>query len=363
MKDKVSLAILTNDLKNDHLKWVNAINRNPDFYEYKIINIFKHDWFEKLNTGSFDFILAKPPGLKSILKQIYDERLELLPSNIKEKLYPSLFEIKIYENKRYFYQWLKTQNIPHPSSWITADKEDAIELSGKLNFPVVAKTSIGASGSGVKIIRNKLEYLKYVDRSFSISGAPKRVGPNFAVGSFYQKLKRLFSNSELALDKIQLYAQSYYEKQRDFVILQEYIEHDYEWRVVIIGDSYFAHKKLKKGEKASGSLLKIYDNPPDYIFDFAHSIINRYGFYSQAIDLFETKQGRLLVNEMQCIFGQSDPYQMLFDNKPGRMIKVNGKWVFEEGDFAKNECYDLRLEHILKFCTSSKDECSYRFKW
>ena len=66
-----------------------------------------------------------------------------------------------------------------------------------------------------------------------------------------------------------------------------------------------------------------------------------------AVDLFETKSGNYLVNEMQCIFGQSDPYQMLVDNKPGRYI-YKDRWIFEEGDFASNECYDLRLEYILQ---------------
>ncbi|NLJ42868.1 MAG: hypothetical protein GX431_04355, partial [Bacteroidales bacterium] len=113
-----------------------------------------------------------------------------------------------------------------------------------------------------------------------------------------------------------------------------------------IGDSFFAHKKLKKGEKASGALLKVYDNPPLALLDFVKEITDRHGFYSQAIDIFESERG-YLVNEMQCIFGQSDPYQMLVDEKFGRYFFNENNWVFEKGDFAKNECYNLRLEFVL----------------
>jgi len=135
--------------------------------------------------------------------------------------------------------------------------------------------------------------------------------------------------------------------QNSFVLLQEYIPHDFEWRVVRIGDSFFAHKKLKMGEKASGSLLKNYDNPPFSILDFVKEVTDRFNFYSQSVDIFETENG-YLINEMQCIFGQSDPYQMLVDGKPGRYINKSGKWIFEEGDFNTNESYDLRLQSALE---------------
>jgi hypothetical protein len=38
---------------------------------------------------------------------------------------------------------------------------------------------------------------------------------------------------------------------------------------------------------------------------------------------------------------------MLVDGKPGRYIYTKGKWLFEPGDFAKNACFNLRLDYIL----------------
>ena len=134
--------------------------------------------------------------------------------------------------------------------------------------------------------------------------------------------------------------------QRHFVVLQEYIPHQFEWRVVRIGDSFFAHKKLLQGEKTSGAILKSYEDPPYNLLDFVKQITDKYQFYSQAVDIFESTRG-YLINEMQCIFGQSDPYQMLVNGIPGRYRFIEGVWVFEEGNYAVNACFNLRLDFIL----------------
>ena len=98
--------------------------------------------------------------------------------------------------------------------------------------------------------------------------------------------------------------------------------------------------------KASGTLDKSYDNPPLVLLDFIYQLTNLYHIHSAAIDIFE-HEGKYLVNEIQCIFGQSDEYQMLVDGKPGRYVKRNNGWYFEEGLFNTNKNYDLRLEHAL----------------
>jgi len=134
--------------------------------------------------------------------------------------------------------------------------------------------------------------------------------------------------------------------QKNFIIFQEYIPHNFEWRTVRIGDSFFAHKKIVKGEMASGLLLKEYVDPPKELLTFIKSVTDRFGFYTQAIDIFESPGG-YLINEMQCIFGQSDPYQMLVNGLPGRYLFKNNEWIFEEGMFNSNKSYDLRVRYLL----------------
>ena len=158
------------------------------------------------------------------------------------------------------------------------------------------------------------------------------------------------------MERLQHYKTESSEVQREYVIFQEFIPHNYEWRCVRIGDSFFAHKKMVKGEKASGSLIKGYENPPFKLLDFVKEVTDKRHFRSQSVDIFETADGRYLVNEMQCTFGQSDPYQMLVDGVPGRYRLIDEKWTFEAGDFNKYKSFLLRLEYFVEVLTSNQLE-------
>lgn len=341
----MKVAILSNEIVSDIENWIIACKNFS--INYEIIYFIRNNWLDQILSNNFDYFLAKPSGNDTLFKNLYDERIFILNELFPGKIYPTPLEIFLYENKRFLYSWLKSQNLPHPKTFIFYDKNEAKEFIENTSFPIVAKTNIGASGSGVKIIKNKHEAYKYLNNAFNGPGIKRRWGPKSLNLNLFKKFLINLKNPDLIISKINVYLKKFKDKQKEFVIFQEFIEHDYEWRVVVIGDSFFAHKKLKIGDKASGSLLKNYENPPLYLFDFAKNIMNKFGFVSQAIDIFEQEKEKLLINEMQCIFGQSDPYQMLVDGKPGRYRFVNNKWVFEEGNFTTNACYDLRIKHIL----------------
>ena len=344
---RFNLCILKNESQDDHELWIKACEDFSDIVYYDVIDLTGNDWYEKLISKKYDYLIAKPPGFTAKFKQLYDERIFIIDNVLKFPIYPTPIEIYIYENKRFLASWLKANNLPHPKTYCFYNKEEALNFLMISNYPIVAKFNIGASGSGVKILHSKNEASQYVEKSFSKTGAPKRWGPNLSQGNIIKRGLFYLKAPEEISKKISIYKARKEDSQSGFVILQEYIPHDFEWRIVVIGDSYFAHKKLKINEKASGSTLKNYDNPSKKLFDFAKAIMGKYGFNSQAIDIFETNNEKLLINEMQCMFGQSDPYQMLVNGKPGRYRYLNRKWIFEEGDFASNQCYDLRVNHIL----------------
>ncbi len=343
---KIKAIILRNELEDDHILWIKACEDYHDQVEYRVVNLTSNNWLEEIHKEPFDILLAKPGGLTAHFKQLYDERIYILGVALGYKIFPTPLEIFIYENKRFLASWLNANNIPHPMTDVFYSYAEALEYTRSAAYPFVAKTNIGASGSGVIIIKSITEAKDYINETFRGRGALQRSGPNREKGELLKRgIHYIFHPSDIT-KKLHIYKTKVSNLQKNFVIFQEYIPHDYEWRVVRIGESFFAHKKLKRGEKSSGSLLKNYDNPPLELFDFIKEITDKHGFYSQAIDIFESERG-YLVNEMQCIFGQSDPYQMLFDGKPGRFRYIQNKWHFEEGNFAHNECYDLRLEFVF----------------
>ncbi|MCF8264848.1 MAG: hypothetical protein K9I99_10135, partial [Melioribacteraceae bacterium] len=315
---------------------------------YNIIKLTHADWLDQLTNEKYDLLLAKPPGLTAKFKQLYDERIHILEHALNIPIYPSPLEIYIYENKRYFYSWMEANNLPHARTRIFYDQKEAMNYIAKVDFPIVGKTNIGASGSGVKVINNLNDAHNYINQAFTKKGVSKRWGPNFSKGGLIRRGAKYFVNPSEIKNKVSIYKSQKSDSQNGFVIFQQFIPHDFEWRIVAIGDSYFAHKKLKIGEKASGSTLKNYDNPPSYLFTFAREIMEKFHLTSQAIDVFEDVDGRILINEMQCIFGQSDQYQMLVDGKRGRYKFIDQLWVFEEGEFNRNSSFNLRLESAFK---------------
>ncbi len=341
---KIKLIILRNEIDGDHDYWIQSCEKYKKEVEYRIVNIALSSWFEDIQSSSFDWILTKPSNISSQYKQLYDERLEIL-HNLNYKIFPTYTEVKIYENKRYLSYWLKANDVPHPKSFVFYSKKEAKSFVKKQKLPIVGKINIGASGRGVKIFKEESFALNYIDDCFS-KGIRAFTGPNLSKGNKFKRFITAIKNPKYLVSRLKIYHTVANDLQKGFVFFQEYIKHDFEWRVVRIGESYFAHQKMVHNEKASGTLIKGYINPPLSLLDFVKEITDKHNFKSQAVDVFE-KDGSYLVNEIQCIFGQSDPYQMLVNNKPGRFVFENNQWIFEEGMFNTNKSYDLRLETII----------------
>jgi glutathione synthase/RimK-type ligase-like ATP-grasp enzyme len=345
--DKIKVVILSNEQESDHELWIKACQNYPETLEYRVVRLTSDNWLREIQKQRFDCLLAKPGSLTCLFKQIYDERVHILSKVLRYPIYPSADEIFIYENKRYLSSWLQANRIPHPETHVFYDRKETLRHIDTAAFPIVGKTSIGASGSGVNLLSSKKEAFNYIDRAFLGRGAEARVGPNLAKGNWLARGMHYILNPGDINKKRNVYKAKKANRQIGYVILQEFIPHEFEWRVVRIGDSFFAHKKLKIKDKASGSLLKAYGDPPLTLLDFVKEITDTHAFFSQAVDVFESSRG-YLVNEMQCIFGQSDPYQMIIQGEPGRFIWKNGNWAFEPGDFNGNECYNLRIEFVIR---------------
>jgi glutathione synthase/RimK-type ligase-like ATP-grasp enzyme len=343
---KPLLAILKNESDQDYVLWVASCEKMSNRLDFDVIDLTLNDWIEKVMAKDYDMFLAIPPGVTSLFKQLYDERIWIINNTLSKPIYPTLTEIFIYENKRNLSYWLKVNKIDAPKTYVYYYKNEALDFIKTAKYPVVSKLNIGASGNGVKFLQDKSEAENYVEQAFSINGLEFKSGPKLKKGNMLKKVKKVLFKKGYFSNRMKEYKALSSENQRGFVMFQDFVPHSFEWRCVRIGDSYFAHKKVAKKGKASGTLDKSYDNPPLELLDFIDQFSNKFGITSAAIDLFE-HNGKYLINEIQCIFGQSDEYQMLVDGKPGRYVRKNDKWFFEEGLFNTNKNYDLRLEHAL----------------
>jgi glutathione synthase/RimK-type ligase-like ATP-grasp enzyme len=346
MAGNYNFCIIQAGAGNQEEEWALACRDHGAQYDF--VDISRDDWLQQCLKKDYDCFLTRPPGDISYIKQLFDERLYTLHVILQKKIYPTYEEILIYENKRLLANWLEANAVPHPRYHIFYDKTDALQFAGRCALPIVAKSSIGASGYGVEIIKTHNRLNKYIEQAFSDKGIIRKFGPNLRkenlVGrslravldfpSFYRKIKTRYTGTRR-------------DPQRWFVILQEYMQIKTEWRVVRIGESFFAHQKLPVRGMHSGTSNVGWVTPPEELLDFTRGVTDKRGFWSQAVDVFEDEEGGYYVNELQCFFGSHNPHQMIIDNEPGRFIVIDGLWTFEAGTFNTNNSYHLRLKHVM----------------
>lgn len=341
----MKIVILRNEYTDSGDKWLIACQKRG--IEAEVIDLCSIDAMERIMAADYQLCLLRPPGASETYKTIYDERLYHITHTLQLPCFPSFLECYIYENKKNLAAFLQASHISHPKTWVISHKAEAKGFIEHCKYPIMAKTSIGAASSGVKILRDHKSAAQYIHQAFSGRGIAKRIGPNRQVGTPKSWLQKAISDPEYLRKKLRQYYSSYAETQKGYVIFQEFIEHDFEWRIVRIGESYFAYKKYKVGDMASGAKNLGYDNPPLKLMSWIRDISEKHGINTAAFDVFENG-GNYLINEIQTIFGHKMDHILEVDGKPGRYLYQDENWVFEEGMFNANESYDLRLEAALK---------------
>jgi len=176
----LKVAILRDNKPESSLKWEIACRKIN--VRSLSINMLGNDWLNMIKTFNPDFCVSRPPGDIQLHKKIFDEKLYFLEKHTSCQIYPGFAETYIYENKAALEWFLRINDIPHSLTLVTSIKEESMNWIKNARFPVVFKTLIGASGTGVQIIDNIKEAEEYLDKVFS-AGVRRRYGPNPYAGN------------------------------------------------------------------------------------------------------------------------------------------------------------------------------------
>lgn len=304
------------EFMHDH-KWYVAACRELGV-SYRIIDLSANNWVERVRTSGCDAFLAWPSSYLHAWRDLFDDRLRLMECEMGFTVYPAYAETWMYENKCRTRDWLAARNVPHPRTWIFYDQSAALDFATKTELPIVVKTSLGASHKGVWIVRDRAELRRLV--------------------------RQALTSGLLARGRHRTEAEA------GFILLQEFLPDVREWRMVRIGDSYFGHPKGRVGDFHSGSGAVEWTPPEARHLDFLKQVTDLGGFTSMDVDVFETRDGKLLVNELQTVFGAGISVdQTRINGRAGRFVYLGGAapWRFEEGDFARNSCANARVEVLL----------------
>ncbi len=324
----MKLGIFTS-FNNIHNKFVDSCKDLN--IEYEIIDILSSNWLKNVKQSNCDGFLCSSTCDNQERKTILDERYYFVSNVLNRPIYPDYLGLYIHESKRNMATWLETYGYPHTKTKVFTDKTEAYEFLEKCQFPIVAKANLGSAASKVLILKSKLSAKRYVRKIF----ATRRL-PMLNIGKIYWRKVRNLPIPDLA------------SPQKDYVLFQEYKDVAHEWRIIKIGDSYFGHQKLLKGNFASGSGLVGWVAPPKELLEMVHDICEKGKFYCMDVDIFETKSGEYFINELQASFGSYLDYQMCIDGKHGRYKYTNGEFVFEEGDFNVHSSAKLKVEHFIE---------------
>lgn len=314
-----------------------------------LFDIYSSTWLEQLLTCKPAGVIYRAEFRYAAWRDLFTERIRLI-HQMGIPIYPRLHEIDLYESKRRMAYWLKINEVPHPRTWIFAKKEEVLKFIGFAAYPLIFKTDFGNASSGVRLVQDRRQALALCNKSF---GHGYRV-PTYSPGKL-DIIRRFKAVVRAPYRKLMGIRHPPGDVELDVMLFQERVSILHEWRVVKSGESYFGNEK-KPGVNGfnSGSGLSEWTIPSDRVFDFAREVCRKGNFATMCLDIFETPDGELLVNELQTIFGVIAKNQMYRESKevgkvPFRKIfNIERKtWEEETGEFGQDYCYRLRVRDFI----------------
>ena len=298
--------------------------------DYVVLDLLADDWIEQVKDSHVDGVLVREKANISEYKEMYNERLWVINKYLDIPIYPSWQELFLYENKRMYSYFFETHGIKTPETHVFYTKRSAMDYCRKTPLPFVFKTNGGAGGSGVTIVKNKMKAYRMIRSIFG------RMNPRLALGHIPSAKVGGF----LPIPKFGM-------SQRHYVIIQEYIDIETEWRIIKIGETYAGYMRPLEHGHGSCNLME-YGMPPEELLYLLKDISERERFDSLSLDVLVSKDHQFYVTEMQSLFGSFNPYQCMINGKPGRIMYKNGRFVFEEGEvFFQHNSNVLRVKDFV----------------
>ncbi len=243
--------------------------------------------------------LAAQPILRSI-----DEHLRI-------PVFPDVATCWHFDDKIAQAYLLEALGIPVPKTWVFWRKADALAWCGKAMYPVVAKLSVGAGSSNVRLLRDAAAARAYVEECFSGSGI---VGYPPLSTDPWLRLRRRVRNAAKRLGHAVGYVWAnrlpplpdpvHWMPQKNYALFQEFLAgNEYDTRVTVVGNRAFAYRRFNRPNDFRASGSGNFDVDPAVIdprcveaaFDAAHKL----GSQSMAFDfLFSRPGGEPVVAEI-----------------------------------------------------------------
>lgn len=246
---------------------------------------FSDRWIEYCKNNNIDFLIVNCYG-NDIIKILKENKVthfmwhfshshptdnELFHNvmNSLDKLgiktFPNFDTRWHFDNKVAQKYLLEAVDAPLVKTFVFYDKEEAFKFIETYPLPIVAKLKRGAGSANVKLLKTKLQALKYIDKMFSKGENP--VSKTLENLDYKKRLAKQYSKLELVKKvfgyiKKNIKYRKYNQREKGYVYFQEFIpENNFDTRVIVVGEMAFAIRRLNKENdfRASGSGKIDYD--------------------------------------------------------------------------------------------------------
>ena len=323
-------------------RWIEFCKNNN--ISYKIVNCLGDDLYTELEDCDalmwhFNHIqVDQCIAAKRIIKEL---------DNKGFPVFPNYSSMNHYDNKIKQKYILESINAPLISTHVFHNKNEAINWSENINYPIVFKLSTGAGSANVKLVHSYEEIIELINKSFASGHSPLDRKALFKDRLWHlYRDKNLKSIVGLFKGLFRLIIPTKFEiissKERGYVYFQNFIPNNsHDIRIIVIGDRAFAIKRnVRKNDfRASGSGDINYEKDLIDIrcVKISFEISRKLGFNSMTYDYVFDKNNNPLLIEISYCYSHKSYYQC-----PGYWDK-NLNW--HEGFFKSQ---DFMVEDIVK---------------
>ncbi|AJH15306.1 ATP-grasp domain-containing protein [Myroides profundi] len=239
----------------------------------------------------------------------------------------------------------EANNIPAAKAWAFYEKTSALKWVDNISYPKIFKLRGGAGSSNVKMIRDKGEAKRFINKAF---------GKGFSGFDYWSVCKdkfKLFFKKRASLNEVlKMFILSLFPRlgkahllprQKGYVYFQEFIPNDgYDIRIQITGDKALAMVRYtREGDfRASGSNNLTHETEllSSEVIKFAFDIADRLQLQSCALDLVrDNRDNQLYVIENSYCYGvDQDEFDYGYWTRDGvyhKDKKFNGlDWIIQD---------------------------------
>lgn len=260
------------------------------------------------------------------------------------KVFPDFHTMWHFDDKvaqKYLLEAIQAPLIP---SWVFYDKMQALNWVKTQQYPLVFKLRCGAGSGNVRLVSNKTQAIKLVNKSFEGGFSQYSAKSNLK-----ERIRKYRIGQTTLFDVAKGVVRLAYQpksanvagKERGYIYFQEFVpDNTFDIRVIVIGDKSFAIKRMvrKNDFRASGSGNILYEKKhfDDTTIALAFQLCKKLKSQCIAFD-FVYKYGKPLVVEISYGFS------------PEAYVQCTGFWdenmTWYEGEF--NPC-GWMLENLRK---------------